>query len=49
MFIVEDDLVYVYILKKYLIRITDCGPILEFSNGQEAFDKLFQITDNGQL
>jgi CheY-like chemotaxis protein len=39
-FIVEDDPVHVYILRKYLNKIAGLGPISEFANGQQAFDEL---------
>ncbi|MDP4934062.1 MAG: response regulator [Salibacteraceae bacterium] len=48
-FIVEDDPGHVYIRRKYLNKISDFVPVLEFANGQEAIDELFQIKDNEQL
>jgi CheY-like chemotaxis protein len=48
-FVVDDDQIYVYTLKKLITGKNLCNTIVEFSNGKEAFDYLVDPANANNL
>jgi CheY-like chemotaxis protein len=47
-YIIDDDPIFVFALKKNLLKIKDFESILNIQNGQEAIDNLVGINDKNQ-
>lgn len=48
-FIIDDDLIFVFLLKKILTKISCVDNILHFINGKDAFEALKTLNENREI